>query len=137
MNLASGTACSRESSVCSGFLVGRDGAASTSTAGATSGFLYSTSVAGATSGFLDSTSVAGATSGFLGGRDGDDSTSVAGATSGFLGGRSASLSADAGASIWRRAGFARCVLNFLARLLTGRDAFVTVLAALASVDFGT
>src|SRR5262245_10140658 len=108
MNLASGTACSRESSVCSGFLGGRDGD--------------------------DSASVAGATSGFLGGRDGDDSTSVAGATSGFLGGRSASLLADAEASIWRRSGFARCVLNFLDRLLTGRDAS---LAALASVNFGT
>ena len=70
-----------------------------------------------------------------------------GASSGFLGGSGGPISADAGASIWGRAGFARCVLNFLdrlltgrdafVRLLTGRDAFVSVLAALASVTFGT
>lgn len=91
MNLVSGTACSRESDVCSGF---------------------------------------------LGGRGGDDSVSVAGASSGFLGGSGGPISAEVGALIGGLAGFARCVLNFLDRLPTGRDGFVTTLATLAVVSFG-
>jgi hypothetical protein len=91
MNLVAGTACSRESDVCSDF---------------------------------------------LGGRGGNDSVSVAGASSGFLGGSGGPVSAEAGALIWGRAGFARRVLNFLDRLLTDRYGFVTGLAMLALVSFG-
>jgi hypothetical protein len=88
-----------------------------------------------------SAALAADSSGFLAGTGGGVSASVAGdlmgAGSGFLGGSGGSISADAGVSIWGRAGLANCVLIFLERLLTGRDAFVTVLAALARVNFGT
>jgi hypothetical protein len=96
-----------------------------------------------------------ASSGFLGGSGGGDSALLAGdwmwARSGFFSGSGGPTSADAGGSIWGRAGLATCVLYFLDdlltgraslvigldRSLTGRAAFVNVLAALALVNFGT